>query len=130
MTRRKTKLLFYVLLMFYVVYGFIILIFPEIIIMEMSDPIVEIYGLFSSFLILLSLYLYAFSKSIFHYNFISLIIFNTILCAVISYAEAVLNDFEYMTQAEIFVFTSIYLIIYPLIINSLFKLRSSELNNT
>ncbi len=130
MTRRKTKFLFCILLMLYSMYGFSVIAWPELVSIDMSNAIMEIYGLLSSLLMLVCLYLYAYEKSLFHYKIVSLIIVNTILCAVVSYGETVFNDFEYMSQAEIFVFTSIYFVIYPPIISSLLRLRSCELQKT
>lgn len=129
MTKRATKYLFCTFSVLYFGYGVSLIIWPEYINVDMSNPVVEIYGLFSALLMLIALYAYAFDKVIFHYKHINLIIGNTIFCALLSYVETIYYYFYNMSAIEFFMYTSLYFIIYLPIIRSLFSF-ASEIKKT
>lgn len=129
MTKRATKYLFCTFAVLYFGYGVSLIIWPEYINVDMSNPVVEIYGLFSALLMLIALYAYAFDKVIFHYKHINLIIGNTIFCALLSYVETIYYYFYNISAIEFFMYTSLYFIIYLPIIRSLFSF-ASEIKKT
>jgi hypothetical protein len=126
MTRRHSKLLFFILIVLYCVYAFGLIVFPDYVVVDMSNPLVELYGLISAIIIIVSLYSHAFDKDIFNRSIIELVIINTVVCALWSYTDAALRDFELMSKFEILMFTSLYLLIYPPIISSMLDLRKKK----
>ncbi len=126
MTRRHSKLLFFILIVLYCVYVFGLIVFPDYVVVDMSNPLVELYGLISAIIIIVSLYSHAFDKDIFNRSVIELVIINTVVCALWSYTDAALRDFELMSKFEILMFTSLYLLIYPPIISSMLDLRKKK----
>ncbi|CAG23267.1 hypothetical protein PBPRB1400 [Photobacterium profundum SS9] len=126
MTRRHSKLLFFILIVLYCVYAFGLIVFPDYVVVDMSNPLVELYGLISAIIIIVSLYSHAFDKDIFNRSVIELVIINTVVCALWSYTDTALRDFELMSKFEILMFTSLYFLIYPPIISSMLDLRKKK----
>lgn len=107
-----SKVLFFILSFFYVVYIFGVVFTVDWLVMEMSNPILELYGFISGMLVLASLFSHGFSKDIFKCKTVNIILVNTMICALISYVSMLFNEFHLLSVMEVFTLTSLYLIIY------------------
>jgi ABC-type Fe3+-siderophore transport system permease subunit len=106
----KSLLSLYFLLFIFYLYSYISN--PDILLLEMSSPMMEFYAAFTMLLMLYVLYVHAFDKFRPKSLILKFIVVNIFICAFISIAMTVSKDFSLMSYWEIFCFISVYIIVY------------------
>ncbi|MGF1689596.1 hypothetical protein L4C36_23670 [Photobacterium japonica] len=93
MSRKHSKIIFYGLTSLYFAYALVLLFFPHTVTLDMSSPLVELYGGISALMMIIALYTHAYDKAFLPIRLVEVIIVNTIMCALWSYIETARDDF-------------------------------------
>lgn len=106
----KALLLLYFLLFIFYLYAYISN--PDILLLEMSTPMMEFYAAVTTLLLLYVLYVHAFDKFRPKSLILKIIVINIFICAFISAAMTISKDFSLMSYWEIFCCILVYIIVY------------------